>query len=419
MYDRYVSFRGQDGNEAEEFIQAVRKAAFDVNKDRDDEWMARFASACMSGTALRWYESLDDDVQESWKRLKQAILVRYLPAKDAIVPSASAAPAAVAPPAPAPQPAARWPSSFPLVDFDPFAPAPSGSYTSKPSNKPFDGASGIIEIRYAETNQLMGYLSQKLRANGAAQRNKFIGMTWLHQESARAPAGNRDGSGSSINGHSYKGDSEAAIWDIASDGKVTARFGGRPLEFYIYDETSQINLFPDFNSYATSRVVVPHWVLVWDAIVPSASAAPAAPAPRPSSFPQVDFAPPTAAPHPSYAPKFAFAPAPPAVAQWPSSFPQADFAPPAPITLQNYTPRRAPAAAPPAAAQGPSSFSLADFDPFVPAPSGSYTSKRNSKPFDGASGIIEIRYAETDKLMGYLSQKLRDDGAAQLGNDIP
>ncbi|KAG8967185.1 hypothetical protein FRC05_002260 [Tulasnella sp. 425] len=407
-----ASFRGEDGKEAEEFIQAVRKAAFDANKDRDNEWMARFASTCMSGKALRWYESLDDDVQESWRRLKKAILVSYPPAReDSIIPSPSAAPAApaaafppaapetpsfpqvyIAPPpqsntrkppagkppagkppagkpppgkkppagkppaekppsgkkppagkppagkppaemppsgkkppagkapagkAPAgkkppagkppagasPQAAAQRASSFP-ADLNPVTPAPSGSSSSKPSNNPFAGARGIIEIRYTETNKFMGHISRTLRGNGAAQvtrsgRNsgqaqqvyvkkepssihfniglatgfightQSLGLTWVHQKSARAPAGYRyaaavfmegsDGSSSSINSNAYEGISEAAIWDIAPNGKMTATSDGKYLAFYVFEETNQINVFPDFNSYVASRGVAQQW----------------------------------------------------------------------------------------------------------------------------------------------------------------
>lgn len=299
MDDRFVSFRGQDGNEAEEFIQAVRRAAFNANKDRDDEWMARFASTCMSGKALRWYESLDDDVQDSWKRLRKAILARYPPADEhSIVPSASAAPAAPAAPPPA---AAAWPSSFPEVDFAPFAVAPPAP-PPKPRSKPFDGSSGIIEVRYALTNKLMGHVSFNLRSNGAVQvtqsgrgsaqkftvknepyststalalnsgpraRYKFIGLTWLQPKGARAQAGHRyaaavftqgnDGWGSSVNSGFYEGSSEATIWDIGSDGKVTATSDGKPLGLYVYGETNQLNLFPDFDAYVYARGVADKW----------------------------------------------------------------------------------------------------------------------------------------------------------------
>lgn len=298
MDDRFVSFRGQDGSEAEEFIQAVRRAAFNATKDRDDEWMARFASTCMSGKALRWYESLDDDVQDSWKRLRKAILARYPPADEySIVPSASAAPAAPA----APPPATAWPSSFPQVDFAPLAAAPPAP-PPKPRSKPFDGSSGSIEIRYTQSNRLMGYVSFNLRSNGAVQvtrsgpgsaqkvtvknepysthtalalnsgpraRYKFIGLTWLQAKGARAPAGHRyaaavftqgnDGRGSSVNSAWYEGSSEAAIWEVASDGRVTATSDGKPLAFYVYEETDQINLFPDFTAYVASRGVADKW----------------------------------------------------------------------------------------------------------------------------------------------------------------
>ncbi|KAG8967183.1 hypothetical protein FRC05_002258 [Tulasnella sp. 425] len=253
----------------------------------------------MSGKALRWHASLDDDVQESWKRLMKAILARYPPAdEDAIVPSASAAP--VAPTAALP-PVAPWPSSFPQVNVAPPAAVPPQSGALKSSSKPSDGASGIIEIQYARTNQSIGYLSETLKFNGAAQvasyrssaqkvtvnnepsstysnialdteprsRDRFIGITWLQTGGARASAGYRyaaivftqgsDGSKSSIDSFWYEGDSEAAIWDIASDGKVTATSGGKPLAFYVYDKTDQINLFPDFNAYISSRGIAHRW----------------------------------------------------------------------------------------------------------------------------------------------------------------
>lgn len=43
-------------------------------KQRDDEWIADFATMCFSGNALRWYETLDDDVQRDWSKLRRAIL---------------------------------------------------------------------------------------------------------------------------------------------------------------------------------------------------------------------------------------------------------------------------------------------------------------------------------------------------------
>jgi len=41
--------------------------------------MADFAATCFVGDALRWYDSLDDEVQENWKLLQRALLTKYPP----------------------------------------------------------------------------------------------------------------------------------------------------------------------------------------------------------------------------------------------------------------------------------------------------------------------------------------------------
>lgn len=95
-----ILFRGQDGSEAEGFIAAVRKAAFAAGKNpqEDDEWIAHFASTCFTAMALRWFESLDDDVQSSWKLLRKALLVKY-PAsvEPTYIPTPAAAPPPLSP----------------------------------------------------------------------------------------------------------------------------------------------------------------------------------------------------------------------------------------------------------------------------------------------------------------------------------
>lgn len=74
-------FEGTDSEECEEFIFALKKHIFEQGKDQDDAWVARYASTLMAGHALRWYEELEDDVQGSWKRLKQALLKDFPSAK--------------------------------------------------------------------------------------------------------------------------------------------------------------------------------------------------------------------------------------------------------------------------------------------------------------------------------------------------
>ncbi|KAG8941871.1 hypothetical protein FRC04_004048 [Tulasnella sp. 424] len=86
-----IVFYGKNGQECEDFIRAVRKAGFHAKKIRDDAWMADFASTCLTGRALRYYESLSPDVQGDWRLLRQALLKEYPPAE----PDASSAQAGV------------------------------------------------------------------------------------------------------------------------------------------------------------------------------------------------------------------------------------------------------------------------------------------------------------------------------------
>ncbi|KAG8907427.1 hypothetical protein FRC01_007688 [Tulasnella sp. 417] len=101
MLSRYQPlFHGRSGEEAEEFVHMVHQRALDVGKQQDNEWIAAFVSSCFVGGALRWYASLDLDVQDDWKRLRQAILARY-PREDSESASVSTIPtsAPAAPPA--------------------------------------------------------------------------------------------------------------------------------------------------------------------------------------------------------------------------------------------------------------------------------------------------------------------------------
>jgi len=72
-----ILFKGIDGQECELFIHAIRKRALAEGKQRDDEWMADVAAACLIEDALRWFETLDEEVQGSWKRLRPALLSQY------------------------------------------------------------------------------------------------------------------------------------------------------------------------------------------------------------------------------------------------------------------------------------------------------------------------------------------------------
>lgn len=74
-----IAFRGWNGRECEDFIQAIHKAAYAAGKLRDDPWMADLAVPCLSGRALRYYDGLEPDVKGNWSLLRSALLARYPP----------------------------------------------------------------------------------------------------------------------------------------------------------------------------------------------------------------------------------------------------------------------------------------------------------------------------------------------------
>lgn len=77
MLDMEVSFSGADGAEAERFVTAVRRRAFAEGKTKDAVWMADYASTRLEREAVRWFETLHEDVQEDWKLLRRALLERW------------------------------------------------------------------------------------------------------------------------------------------------------------------------------------------------------------------------------------------------------------------------------------------------------------------------------------------------------
>ncbi|KIO16602.1 hypothetical protein M407DRAFT_33747 [Tulasnella calospora MUT 4182] len=70
-------FTGTGDFTCHQFIRSVRELALKAQKQRDDDWMADNASILFDGEALKWFESLDDDVQTDWKRLRRALLARF------------------------------------------------------------------------------------------------------------------------------------------------------------------------------------------------------------------------------------------------------------------------------------------------------------------------------------------------------
>lgn len=56
----------------------IGRRAFSEGKHRDREWMAGFASTCVGGEALVWHSRLEEDVQNDWRLLEQALIERYM-----------------------------------------------------------------------------------------------------------------------------------------------------------------------------------------------------------------------------------------------------------------------------------------------------------------------------------------------------
>ncbi|KIO31369.1 hypothetical protein M407DRAFT_19741 [Tulasnella calospora MUT 4182] len=72
-----INFRGNDGNECEAFVVAIRDFAFTKRKSKDYDWMLSYATTRLRGKALRWHATLDVSVQESWHLFVQALFEEY------------------------------------------------------------------------------------------------------------------------------------------------------------------------------------------------------------------------------------------------------------------------------------------------------------------------------------------------------
>ncbi|KAG8964270.1 hypothetical protein FRC00_002958 [Tulasnella sp. 408] len=127
----WISFAGAPNETAAAFIQAVQRIAFMQNRVKDDEWIAEYASACFSDSALMWYLTLDEDTQTNWKKLRLALAQRY-PVQPA-----------------APPPAAR----------------PTTASARPKATSPAITEIGRIEVVRPEFGDFFGYLSQDSTGN--------------------------------------------------------------------------------------------------------------------------------------------------------------------------------------------------------------------------------------------------------------
>lgn len=73
----WVTFGGSPGESSGDFIQAIQRVSFQQGHVRDDHWIADYVSTCFNGDALHWYSELDSETQESWRKLRTALLRRF------------------------------------------------------------------------------------------------------------------------------------------------------------------------------------------------------------------------------------------------------------------------------------------------------------------------------------------------------
>lgn len=71
-------FTGAGGSlTSDEFVRAIRRRALRNGMQDDDRLMAQTAASHIGGAVLLWFEDLSEEVQDSWKLLRRALLMRW------------------------------------------------------------------------------------------------------------------------------------------------------------------------------------------------------------------------------------------------------------------------------------------------------------------------------------------------------
>lgn len=73
----WFTFTGKPGESASAFVLSVQRIAFRQGRDRDDAWLADYASTCFDDEALYWYLEQDEESKSSWRKLRSSLLSRY------------------------------------------------------------------------------------------------------------------------------------------------------------------------------------------------------------------------------------------------------------------------------------------------------------------------------------------------------
>ncbi|KAG9029366.1 hypothetical protein FRB95_005373 [Tulasnella sp. JGI-2019a] len=80
----WLSFSGEQSENLRTFIQGVHKFAFAHGRQSDGVWMADYVYGCLSDDALKWFDSLDAEVQRDWSKLKPAMIEKFMASKSSM-----------------------------------------------------------------------------------------------------------------------------------------------------------------------------------------------------------------------------------------------------------------------------------------------------------------------------------------------
>jgi len=246
-------FRGanRDDDACEEFIFTIRRWAFAKELSEDDGLVARYASVCIAGDALRFYETLDEDVQRNWKLLRQALLARY-PAQD--------------PTLPAPAPASshrigdmRTGIIRVLVDGDSRKRYLSHSTNGHGSYYAKEDISVALVLRFRRSSDL-----QPLRILNSCT---WLGLIWKQPHARCGPANSSfafptclGDAGSPLNCQTGTGPSQWIIWKYIHPSKSLGAFwfeesegkiNNVELQVGVDSEDTEVGFFADVKGYST------------------------------------------------------------------------------------------------------------------------------------------------------------------------
>lgn len=72
-------FGGSDSEDVTRFFSSFKRRAIDVGRQRDDEWLLHNLEACLVGSAMIYYVTLDDSLRRDFDSARAALITRFSP----------------------------------------------------------------------------------------------------------------------------------------------------------------------------------------------------------------------------------------------------------------------------------------------------------------------------------------------------